>query len=455
MMRARGARSIYAISTFGIAVAVASCSSVRPSAPAAPVSACVIGAAQPNSGDTLSVATTGLVDWAHAPVPTNNAERLAFAQVYETLIDVDCEGHVLPALAASWTLDATKSRITLSLRKGAMFWTGQPVTANDVIAAWRVTAAQSVPSARLARAIANGTSVVDDNTLIVSLPDTAWMLLASPALAIYKQQATARWPEGSGPYRIADQSAPGVFVLMPIASQSPYLASRRVPSGDPRDAIDAGSDVLVTDDPVAVSYANARNLIVVPLPWTRTYALAVPGGARKIIQGDSASLARRESLARDAVHVQARAAQSPYWWEAAPSCSATQDSLPVKAAELRSNRVVYRNDDPIARGLAERLVALDARSVSAGLAPNDFAHTLRDGGELAYVLDVPRVSLSSCRDVNELWSAAPWLASRADPGAQLVPLIDTRETAILSRTRASPTVDWSGTLRFAQKESRP
>ncbi|HEY7236300.1 MAG TPA: ABC transporter substrate-binding protein [Gemmatimonadaceae bacterium] len=436
---------------------LACATSAHPNATVAPVASCVIGAAPRNGGDTLSVAVLAPVDWAHVPEPTNAAERLAFAQTYETLIDVDCDGRARPALAASWTLDLTRTRITVSLRKGARFWSGKPVTAGDVLAAWRETGARSMSSARLAREIAGGTTIVDDHTLIVSLPDTAWLVLADRTLAIYEPQSIAGWPEGSGPYRIAERSAdlpPGGFMLTPVAPAfDPYLVSRRVPSGDPRDAIDAGSDVLVTDDPVAVSYAIARaNLVAVPLPWTRSYALAVPREAPALLQPDSDSAALRVSLARDAVHVEARAAQPPYWWDA---CSASPDSLPATpTADGRSNRVVFRRDDSVARALAERLVALDPRSVAAGLSADDFARALRDGGDLAYVLDLPRVSLSPCVNVGDLRAAAPWLVS-GGADARLLPLIDTRESAIVRRDRVSATVDWRGTLHFSHASSRP
>lgn len=443
-----------------IAIAAVACSSSSPRAaapPPTPVSACVIGAPQGVAGDTLSIATTAPVDWSHVPVPTNAAEQLAFAQLYQTLIDVDCDGHARPALAASWTLDETKTRLTVSLRHDAMFWSGKPVTADDVLAAWRRTASQSSPAARLARTIASGTTAIDDHTLVISLPDTAWMALASPTLAVYEQQATARWPEGSGPYRIAEPSSTGAFLLMPIASESaPYLMSRRLPSGDPRDAIDAGSEVLVTDDPVAVGYARAHaNLMAFPLTWTRTYALAVPDFALRIasalLRPDTEIVALRASLAHDAVHADARAAEPPYWWQGGLACHATLDSVPAtRTAGFRSNRVVYRRDDRIARGLAERLVALEPRSAAAGLAPDDFARALRDGSELAYVLELPRMSLSACDDFRELHSSVPWLTSAAAADAKLVPLIDTRETAILNRNHVSATVDWSGTLHFSR-----
>jgi hypothetical protein len=116
---------------------------------------------------------------------------------------------------------------------------------------------------------------------------------------------------------------------------------------------------------------------------------------------------------------------------------------------------VYRRDDGVARGLAERLVALDPRSVAAGLAADDFARALRDGGEMAYVLDLPRVFLSSCDDVGVLLSQAPWLAIGAGAEARLVPLIDTRETAIVRRDRVAASVEWRGTLYFSDAGSRP
>jgi hypothetical protein len=468
----RGTHSSEAISALrvaaslgAIAIGLAACAtSTHPGAPLAPVASCLIGTAPRNGGDTLSVAVTAPVDWAHAPEATNPAERLAFAQTYETLIDVDCEGRARPGLAALWTLDLTRTRITLSLRKGARFWSGKPATASEIVAAWGATAARSTSSARLAREIVRGTTILDDHTLTVSLPDTAWLVLADPALAVYEPQSTSAWPEGTGPYRIAERPAAlllGGFVLTPVAPAfDPYLVSRRVPSGDPRDAIDAGSDVLVTDDPVAVSYATARgDLVAVPLPWTRTYVLAVPNATPRIasvlLRADFESSALRASLAHDAVHVEARGAQ-PYWWEDGRVCSATHDSLPATpAADGRSNRVVYRRDDGIARGLAERLVALDPRSVAAGLTADDFARALRDGGEMAYVLDLPRVFLSSCNDVGELLSQAPWLASGAGAETRLVPLIDTRETAIVRRDRVSATVDWRGTLHFSDAGTRP
>ena len=446
-----------------VVVTLTACATAHPAALPTPASACTVGAAPAGAADTLSVAVKEPIEPTHAPVPTNAAERFVFAQVYETLIDVDCERGPRPALATSWTLDATRTRITLVLRDGPRFSTGKPVTAADVVASWTATGARPTLSGRLARELAGTTTIVDEHTLIVSLPDTAWLALADPGLAVYEPRSTGEWPAGTGPYHVVESSPSalsGSLVLAPAGSSAdPYLIARRLSSGDPRDAIDAGADVLVTADPIAANYAAARsNLLTVPLPWTRTYALAISTAAPKIAQlliaADSQAVAVRASLARDAVRAAARTAQSPYWSDAAAVCRLSPPS-PASPRDQHSNRVVYRRDDVVARGLAERLVSLDARTVAAGVAPNDFARALREGGDLAYVLDLPYAPLSPCEDLRELRLTAPWLAIGVGTDATLIPLVDTRETAIVNRERVSATVDWRGTLRFAHSRSQP
>jgi hypothetical protein len=445
----------------GLVVCANACTPAGPAASPVPVPACLVSSGSTGARDTIVVAAMEPVEAMAAPVPTNGTERFAFAQVYETLIDLACDGVPRPELAASWAFDATRTRVTLVLRDGVRFSYGKPVTTADVLSSWSATAARLTPAGRLARRLAGGTTIVDEHTLIVSLPDTAWLVLADHALAVYEPRIGSEWPAGTGPYHIGESasSPTGSLVLTPASSADPYLLLRPVPANDPRDAIDAGADVLVTGDPAAASYAAARgNLVSVPLPWTRVYALALPTAAPRIAQlllaSDSQSVALRTSLARDAVRADARAARPSYWWDAAARCRSSPAS-PEPPRTPRTNRVVYRRDDTVARGLAQRLVALDARMVAVPLAPNDFARALYDGGDLAYVLDLPYASLSPCDDLRDLWSAAPWLTLGAGTEARLVPLVDTRETAIVNRQRVSATVDGRGTVRFGGARNQP
>ena len=443
---------------------LSSCSHPQATTALAPRSSCaIVGSRSPAPGDTLSVAATTPIDQSHAPAPRNAAERLAFAQLYETLINVDCEAHVYPGLAKSWTLDDSRTRITLTIRNGAQFWNGKPVVAADVVASWRATGAQTSEASNLARRMADAATIVDDHTLTVSLPDTTWRTLADPALAVYQPQSGPAWPDGTARYQPTEPSAgrePGPLLLTPRPSTGdPYIAIRPLPTRDARDAIDAGVDLLVTDDPVVVSYAETRSSHgIVPLPWSRTYVLAVPAfGAADAqvlhpILGDS-STPFRVSLARDAVRADARTAEAPYWWSGSQSCgSLAPPGTPARRSEERPLRIAFDSRDRIARQLAERLAVLGRRAVALPLSTDTFARALHGGSEPAFVIALPRASLDPCYDAAKLAATAPWLPPASGQGqsapATIIPLIDTRDRAIVKRNRISATIDWDGTLRL-------
>jgi hypothetical protein len=211
--------------------------------------------------------------------------------------------------------------------------------------------------------------------------------------------------------------------------------------GDPRDAIDRGIDLTVTRDPAVVEYVAERpELITYPLPWTLTYILLQPAGAKSITSDSPADTIGR-SLARDAVRAFARPAESPFWTDSVAHCAANQTAPAVS----HSSRVVYPGDDVVARGLAERVVALadDPELRTAPLDRSEFRTALQEGSERAYVIPVPRRTMNPCREVRG-WP----------PAASLLPLIDTRSAAIVRSGSATLSVDWDGTLRIIG-EKRP
>jgi hypothetical protein len=439
----------------------------RPATTIAPQSPCTIVATGPASAETISIAAAAPVDPAHVPSPANGAERFVFAQLYETLVDVDCEGRAYPGLAKSWTLDASRTRITLTIRDDARFWDGKAVVASDVVTAWHATGGQLTEASQLALRVANGTTIVDDHTLIVSLPDTAWRVLADPALAVYQPQSGPGWAGGTSRYRVESESSRGGLLLAPAwKSSDPQLSVRPLPTSDARDAIDRGIDVLVTDDPLTINYAASRpNLAAVPLPWSRTYVVAIPHvapadtGTLRPMLGDSAT-AFRASLARDAVRVEARGADTPNWWADVQACASPgpRGAAP-RTSEQRPLRIAYDAADRVARRLAERIVALDSRATATPLAAGAFARALHDGGQPAYVIAVPRASLDPCYDAARLVASAPWLLANdaGSPSAPptIIPLVDTRDRAIVNRDRVSATIDWDGTLRFGGTPRTP
>lgn len=363
-------------------------------------------------------------------------------------------------------MDATRTRVTLVLRKDARFSDGKPVVATDVVAAWRATAERSAGGSRLARLVVDAATIIDDRTLTVSLPDTSWLVLAEPALAVYQGRPGLAWPVGSGLYRAASDTASSLEAveLVPLApSSAPRIVVRARRNGDPRDAIDAGADIVVTGDRAALSYAESRaNLSTVPLPWSRVYVVAIPRAGSTHADSSLRSIVSdaglRASLARDAVRTEARGAEPPYWWNGAAACglASVVTTGDASGAVRRSSRIVYDRGDAVARGLAERLVAVERGVMAAGLATADFARALRAGDERAYVLALPRASLSPCQDLAPLATAAPWLVS--DSGLSelaLTPLVETRERAIVNRDRVSAEIDWDGTLRFGGPPRAP
>jgi hypothetical protein len=361
------------------------------------------------------VALTGPVDLAHAPRPANDSERLLFGQLAPTLVRLDCQGTVRPGLAESWSADADGRGWTFTLRERAGFPEGTPLIAPHVARVFRL------PEAKLLGI--DSAIPLDDRRLRVRLReagDTTPRMFANPDFAILGNLASA--PEGNR----AD---------FPAAEGRPAISFQEIRTGDLRDALDRGADLVVTRDPAVVEYAATRpELAAFPLPWDRTYVLLQPAGAEPLmLDGDSG----RRSLARDAVRVEARPADPPLWWDSRSVCPPAADS---EAQQVTASRIAYPRDDEVARGIAERLVALAGTGASlraAALGPAEFAAALRNGTERAFVIATPRESLAPCRD------ASDW-----PPGAALQPLIDTRARAIVRRGSPDLTVDWDGTVRL-------
>ena len=373
-----------------------------------------MSAGPPEHSETLTVALTQPVELSHALKPTNDSERLVFRQMLETLVRVDCIGNVHPGLAESWQRDADGKGWTFTLRKGASF-AGWPLTARHVsgMAVFPEAKALGIDSA----------VYLDDRRVRIRLRnarDTLPRLFAEPALVVFTGLAS----DSGSIKRFAVSGADG----------RPTMDFQLVESGDPRDAIDRGIDLAVTRDPAIVEYVAGRpDLEAYPLPWSRTYILLEPSGPPRLtIAGDSV----RRSLAQDAVRAEARAAEPPFWWDSLAACAAVPEG---EGQPLTTSRIVYPRDDEVARGLADRLVALAGTGSSlrtAALDPPELAAALRDQTERAFVIAVPRESLAPCRD------ASDW-----PPGTSIQPLIDTRARAIVRRGSPPLTVDWDGTVR--------
>lgn len=406
--------------------------------PAPGVDPCVV-TADPVAArlDTVSLAVDAPVQPSELAVPDGAPERLVARQVYAGLARLDCDGRVVPDLALGWKRDAGGGGWIVEVRPDARFGDGSLVDAEAVRSGWLAgDSTREWMTRGLLRA-----EVLGVRTLRVGFAETtdsAPALLADPALAVRGPPTAGGSPASSGPYRPADSRRPEL-ILTPIGS-GPVL--RIVPlagAGDPRDALDRSSsrvDLLVTRDPTILGYAAGRDeLVVVPLPWDRTYALRWPGA-----NGEAPDLATRDGLARDAVRSEARGAVPPFWWESDPACQTPDGEL----APTSTGTVAYAARDDIARSLAERIVALAGPARPAWLAepgpdagPSRVeardAAALRAGG--AAVVALSRVPRVACR------------GARLGQDSRLVPLIDSRARVVIRRGSPALRIEGDGSVR--------
>jgi hypothetical protein len=230
---------------------------------------CALGD-EPGAGrDTLTVAAA-------------DTARLLYWQRFDTLIRLDCNGEVRPGLAQSWSADSTGFAWTFVLREDA----------GAVAAQWQAGAADALRAAGVRSVVP-----LDARRLVVTLSAAHRLVpepFADPSLAVGRTDPAAR-------------------------------AIAMVASGgrDPRDALDRGADLVLTDDPAVLEYAGSRpDFSTWALPWSRTYVLVLPH-ERSDLGTVPDSAAFRAALARDAVRAPARGASAPIRWSDTLDCPAS------------------------------------------------------------------------------------------------------------------------------------
>jgi hypothetical protein len=404
------------------------------------------------------VATVGLtdrVDPTHAPRPTNDSERLVFRQLYESLVRVDCMGGVVPGLAASWRLDADRRTWIVTLREDARFSDGTRVTASAVRASW-ARDGDSALRAELTRLV-ESIAETDDRTLAIRLQSPRVdmpLSLAHPDLAITKATADSAWPLGTRGLIAAGRTS-----AISLTRGNTEALRFLVASGDPRDLLDRGVDVLLTRNRATLDYAaTLSSFQSTPLAWGRTHVLLTPSRARAgLLLSDD----QREVLAHDAVRGDARGARGPFWWQAQPACTIAAAASPSRS--LFTPRIVYDASDDVARDLAERFVGLVRAAGSPGAAPflnvllpdrprrtyqratgltgEPLAQARQIGTDAGYIVALENHPIDPCRDLQLLTGDVPWL----DPET-MVPLVDTRLHAIVRRATVGVTAEGDGGL---------
>ena len=180
---------------------------------------------------------------------------------------------------------------------------------------------------------------VDDRTLAITLRSQRQ---DAPLAFAHTDLAIARPVPGSAGRSARDQRAiasdrDSAVVVSPTTGD-PLSIRFLVASGDPRDRLDKGVDLLLTRDPAALDYAaTLPQFQSVPLAWQRTHVLLTPGRTRT---SPSLSEDARHALADDAVRGEARGAVGPFWWQTLQDCEVACFSA-ARVNPSSHRRIVY------------------------------------------------------------------------------------------------------------------
>jgi peptide/nickel transport system substrate-binding protein/oligopeptide transport system substrate-binding protein len=153
--------------------------------------------------------------------------------LFDSLTDVSATGNVRPRAATQWKSFNEGRRWRFTLRSGARYHDGTPVTAADFALAWSMTVDQGHTGAHLQDVVGyravragradslSGVRAIDDHTLEVSLRRPNMDLpaiVAHPSLgpvprsALSKPTRFTERPVGNGPYQMAEPWAHSQFI---------------------------------------------------------------------------------------------------------------------------------------------------------------------------------------------------------------------------------------------------
>ena len=452
---------------------------------------CVVLAGAEQQPDTVRIALSSRIEPRNAPLPRSDSERILFGHLYETLITIDCEGRVHPGLAVEWFAGDGGKKWTFRLRTGARFWDGSPVTAQDIVACWQSAGVEPF----IWEAGVDSVTAASENTVHLYFTSSYSELprrLSAPPFAIAR--IGHRWPIGSTPCSINIEPMYSSLMYRRPLTVSPvsgkagpvlvFLEPGSSATYDSRDLLEGSADVVITSDPDVIEYASSRpHLETVPLPWQRTYVLLSTTRILEIRLGDSPpglDTEFRENLARDAVPGVARGHETPDWWKKIGWCAAMADGAGWNEASTSftrvpntdgSRRIVFDKDDPIARGIAERIVGIAAAGPGSsreeaqlaaavpglaegptilsaeGITGTELDVSLKEGDDFAYIIWLPLHPSDPCTGIMQLVNRVNWLSKLGDKfTSSMLPLVDTRNFAIVHKGTAGLSTDWYGNI---------
>jgi hypothetical protein len=391
----------------------------------------------PSDGSTFTVGLTDRVNFRHAPIPANDSEAILFRLLYETLVEVDCEGKARPGLARSWEIGERETwtflpresfRFHGEVRLAGRLGRGdlgerEPVREEED--------PRPEPGRWPRKAMRITLTEGGAGSLHVhpySSRDDILYLLDHPTLSFGHRGVFRMGPERIGLGTLGEFSGDGdrtgAWTLRwspakGVAAPAPEEIHFRVlPGTDPRDLAGADVDLIPLRDREAIDFfARTTDFVLTPMPFTPIYFLITRDENLSALADD----AMIEDLARRVVRAEGRPAET-----ISAIRVSGRDGDPGAPGGEPGRRILYPEPDRDARVIAERFAALTpggSGPVVTGLRHRAFHSSLHAGSDAAYVLPVrlrnPRQTILR----EEILSAAPWIVGR---GGTAIPLVETR-----------------------------
>ncbi|RJQ64477.1 MAG: hypothetical protein C4530_02150, partial [Desulfobacteraceae bacterium] len=144
-----------------------------------------------------------------------NAHNAAW-QLYDSLVWVDDDGKVQPALAESWAVSEDRCTYTFKLRKGVVFHNDEPFTADSVVLTWQLMKQGKVKWSEKFNFVKE-VKKIDDHTVAVSTEKPSplllrvvasfWGMIPPKYYSEKGEQGFLNHPVGTGPFRFVEWKA--------------------------------------------------------------------------------------------------------------------------------------------------------------------------------------------------------------------------------------------------------